>query len=97
MSKHAIIKMISEYHNDVPGKMISDFGKMIINFCIEELNKPIDVHKTKKTFEAGLYIIEQIIICDNTISTCQNPQCIQDAERQKSKYMESLTKCLNEL
>lgn len=54
--------------------------------------------KTLKTnIEAMAYLIEQIAICEHEMQTTEDAQCLHDMSRQRSKFIESLTKVKEQL
>ncbi len=96
-TKHQIVKTIVEMAQDNEGMAKSILGNEIVNACEEVLNRRIDVAKTKTIIDSASYLIEQIEKCDSSIRSCTDSNCIQQAERQKALFIESLTKCCNEL
>jgi len=105
MSKHEIIKTIVDHDNDAPNQITSIFGRAIIEACKSELNKPFDYSQIKPIIDSAAFFIEKIETCKMLIERYTEWSKIetgwsipiQDQERDKKKYEESLIKCLNEL
>lgn len=94
MKKQEVIDLIVEMSATNPEMTKSVVGFAIVNAANECVNQPIDVNQTKLNFEAGLFIIEQIKICEDEMQTTEDAQIMHDMSRQRNKYMEQLRKIL---
>jgi hypothetical protein len=101
MTKTEIIKAIAEqsHHESVKGL----FGGIVVNACIEELNKPFDLERVKTLIDSASYLINQIETCNKCakLSRLVGPSACgmteEDYLRQSKKYTESLIKTIEEL
>jgi len=90
MKKQQVIDLIVEMSATNPEMSNSILGSAIINAANECNDQNLDVKQLKSNFEAGLYLIEQIKICENDVQDL-------DMIRQRTKFYLSLHKILNEL
>ena len=97
MKSHEVIKTIVEALQDNESMTKSIFGNVIVSAARECYMKIVTVAEIKPLIDSASYLIEQIEKLNDTINTCEHSECIQAAERQKAKYMESLTKIIHEL
>jgi hypothetical protein len=101
MTKTDIIKAIAEqsHHKTVVG----EFGKAVVNACIEQLNQPLDIERIRPLIDSIQFLIVQIENCEKRAQHCHNigsspwEMDEQDYIRQANKYRESLTKTLEQL
>ena len=94
MKKQEVIDLIVEMSATNPEMTKSVVGFAIVNAANECVNQPIDVNQTKSNFEDGLFIIEQIKICEDEMQTTEDSQMLHDMSRQRNKFIESLRKIL---
>ena len=90
MKKQQVIDLIVEMSATNPEMSNSILGSAIVNAANECNNQNLNIQQLKANFEAGLYLIEQIKICENDIQDL-------DMIRQRTKFYLSLHKILNEL
>ena len=90
MKKQQVIDLIVEMSATNPEMSNSILGSAIVNAANECNDQNLNIQQLKANFEAGLYLIEQIKICENDIQDL-------DMIRQRTKYYLSLHKILNEL
>lgn len=101
MKKIEIIKAIAEHEDHTIQKGL--FGELIVNACIEELNKPFNLEQVKTLIDSASYLINQIETCERCakLSRLVGPSdCGMNSEdylRQSNKYVESLIKTIEEL
>ncbi len=101
MTKTDIIKAIAEHDDHTIQRGL--FGDVIVNACIEQVNKPLDLVATKTLIDSAQFIIAQITECEHRALVCQRlghspfEMDEQDYTRQANKYRESLTKTLEQL
>jgi len=90
MRKQDVIDLIVEMSTTNPEMTKSILGNAIVNAANECNDQNLDVKQLKANFEAGLYLIEQIQICEKQERDL-------DMVRQRTKFYLSLHKILNEL
>ena len=90
MKKQQVIDLIVEMSATNPEMSNSILGSAIVNAANECNNQNLNIQQLKANFEAGLYLIEQIKICENDVQDL-------DMIRQRTKFYLSLHKILNEL
>ena len=90
MKKQQVIDLIVEMSATNPEMSNSILGSAIVNAENECNDQNLNIQQLKANFEAGLYLIEQIKICENDIQDL-------DMIRQRTKFYLSLHKILNEL
>jgi hypothetical protein len=90
MKKQQVIDLIVEMSATNPEMSNSILGSAIVNAANECNDQNLNIQQLKANFEAGLYLIEQIKICENDIQDL-------DMIRQRTKFYLSLHKILNEL
>ena len=96
-TKHEIIKTIVELGNDNPNMMHSLLGSAIYNDCKDVLNAQTDERKVRAINDSISYLLHEIDRCSILISKSTTGQDVMEYERQRAKYRESLTKCLQKL
>lgn len=90
MKKQQVIDLIVEMSATNTEMSNSILGNAIVNAANECNDKNLNIQQLKANFEAGLYLIEQIKICENDVQDL-------DMIRQRTKFYLSLHKILNEL
>jgi hypothetical protein len=90
MKKQQVIDLIVEMSATNPEMSNSILGSAIVNAANECNDQNLNIQQLKANFEAGLYLIEQIKICENDVQDL-------DMIRQRTKFYLSLHKILNEL
>jgi hypothetical protein len=92
-TKHDIIKAIAEHD----GTITPDFIKRIYNASKDVLNAPTDENTIRAINDSISYLLHEIDRCTILISKSTSGQEVMEYERQRAKYRESLTKCLQKL
>jgi hypothetical protein len=111
MKKHEVIQTIVSQGNDNPEMMKSILGNAIFEAAKEALKTPICIPQIKPIIDSAYYLIRQIEICEQGIAMSKrqihiaeldgktfekHSMNVEDYQRQKNQYTESLQKCLNQ-
>lgn len=94
MKKQEVIDLIIEMSIESPEMTKTVLGLEIVNAANECNDQNLDVNQIKANFEAGLFIIEQVKLCEDEIQNCEDSQILHDMVRQRNKYLLQLRKVL---